>query len=222
MEAEILVDPPRSARKNTPEWFAKMPAFTNGKVKLDQNGSPNATLKMCLPFADSFNMGYIQTTWTDIMVSIDNDGNMGVTTATSEPAILDGREHMSHKIPDDFYQQEFAWHSQWIPKVPAGYSVLYTHPLNREDLPFQTLSGVVDSDGYHHEADANHPFFIKKGFTGLIPRGTPMFQIIPFKRDDWKSSIVDYDSDHYIRATKVRQRFWGGYKEMFWHKKTFN
>ena len=35
----------------------------------------------------------------------------------------------------------------------------------------------------------NFPFFIKEGFTGLIPYGTPIVQIIPFKRDDWKSKF---------------------------------
>jgi len=222
MEAEMLVDPPEPARKSIPHWFASMPAFKGGKPKVDNNGEGNSTVKMCLPFADSFGMGYIQSTWADMMVSQEDDGGLTISLSSSDPVLMDMRPETSHKIPEDFYQQEFAWHSQWIPKVPKGYSVMYTHPLNREDLPFQTFSGIVDSDGYHYETDANHPFLIKKGFTGLIPKGTPMFQMIPFKRDDWKSNVVAHDSDHYLRATKVRQRFWGGYKEMFWHKKTFN
>jgi len=30
--------------------------------------------------------------------------------------------------------------------MPAGYSLLITHPFNRHDLPFVTLTGLVDAD----------------------------------------------------------------------------
>ena len=29
-----------------------------------------------------------------------------------------------------------------------GWSILFTHPLNRDDLPFRTLSGIVDCDRF--------------------------------------------------------------------------
>lgn len=223
LDAEILVDVPTPARKSIPSWFSKMPAFHGGKPNIDQEngGTTNATVKMCIPMTDSFSMGYIQTTWTDIYVDHDEDGNAKITLGTSEPPLLTARSELTHTPSSEFYSTEFAWQSQWIPKVPKGYSVLYTHPLNRDDLPFLTFSGVVDSDDYHYELGANHPFLLKKDFTGMIPRGTPMFQMIPFKRDDWKSKKVDYDETHELRASKIKQKFWGAYKDMFWKKKTF-
>jgi hypothetical protein len=33
----------------------------------------------------------------------------------------------------------------WTLEVPEGWQILVTHPLNRPDLPFQTLSGVVSA-----------------------------------------------------------------------------
>ena len=33
-------------------------------------------------------------------------------------------------------------------ELPPGYSLLVTHPINREDLPFTTLTGLVDVDLY--------------------------------------------------------------------------
>ena len=33
------------------------------------------------------------------------------------------------------------------------------------------------------------PFFIIKGFTGILPAGTPYAQILPFKRENWSSEV---------------------------------
>jgi hypothetical protein len=220
LDAELLVDPPTPARKHTPEWFVKTPAFRGESGKFQMDGdSPNTTVKLCQPMVDSYGMGYIQTTWTDILIE-EVDGQITYSLPPG-PENMSHRDIPSHEVSSDFYPTEFVWYPQWIPKVPKGYSVLYTHPLNREDLPFQTYSGVVDSDKFFYEAEGNHPFFIKRGFTGIIPAGTPMFQIIPFKRDDWKAVNLPTEEGHQIKAFKVRQKFWGGYKDKFWTKKTF-
>jgi len=222
LDAELLVDCPTPARKNIPDWFAKLPAFRSpdNKFEMDAEGKTNTTAKLCMPLVDAFGMGYIQRTWTDIMIDIDSKGEVSYSFPGGPP-IVNHREEPSYKMPSGFYPVEFLWQNQWIPKVPKGYSVLYTHPLNRNDLPFQTHSGVVDSDKYYYESAGNHPFFIKEGFTGIIPQGTPMFQIIPFKRDDWKSVALPTQDTHEKLSMKTRQKFWGVYKDRFWTKKTF-
>jgi hypothetical protein len=56
------------------------------------------------------------------------------------------------------------------------------------DLPFTILPGVVDTDRY--TAPVNFPFLINDpNFEGLIPAGTPIAQVIPFKREPWEMSI---------------------------------
>ena len=37
----------------------------------------------------------------------------------------------------------------WTIELPPGWSLLATHPLNRDDLPFRTLTGLVDADRFH-------------------------------------------------------------------------
>ncbi|MCG8461128.1 MAG: hypothetical protein MI919_32995, partial [Holophagales bacterium] len=64
----------------------------------------------------------------------------------------------------------------WTIECPSGWSLLVTHPVNREDLPFRTLTGLVDADRYgdafiHFPARWSDP-----DFTGLLPRGTPVAQ----------------------------------------------
>jgi hypothetical protein len=58
-----------------------------------------------------------------------------------------------------------------------------THPVNRADLPFTTVTGLVDSDRYvdslvHFPARWNDP-----GFNGVLPKGTPVAQCLAIKRE---------------------------------------
>ncbi len=60
--------------------------------------------------------------------------------------------------------------------------MLFTHPLNRPDLPFQTLSGLVDADrfgrGYVHFPAS----WLDPDWDGTLPKGTPVVQAIPIPR----------------------------------------
>jgi hypothetical protein len=101
-------------------------------------------------------------------------------------------------------------------KLPKGYSALFTHPLNRFDLPFFTASGIVDAD--YGMGGGGVSFCIDKNFEGVIPAGTPIVQIFPFKRDDWKSE--------YLQNTKEivwnpRKNISGWYRKNVWKRKHY-
>jgi hypothetical protein len=72
-----------------------------------------------------------------------------------------------------------------------------------------------------HAPIGNIPFFIKKGFTGTIPAGTPMFQILPIKREDWKSETQEYNDFFWEEKIKEKQNFSGFYKKQIWQRKSF-
>lgn len=220
-EAELFVDAPKPAEKSTPKWFKDIPAFASGKVEHKDRGGVNSTSKICMPFSDSFKMGYIQETWQDI--KIEQSENHINYFYPNSPQIISHREetHLPNSVLDGYYPLEFTWNPQWLPKVPKGYSVLITHPLNRDDLPFKTLTGVIDADEYFSGKKSNLPFLIKKGFDGVIPVGTPIFQIIPFKREDWKSQNEAFDEAKQLNHRKIHSMFYGGYKKLIWKKKSF-
>jgi hypothetical protein len=220
LEAENFVPRPLPARHYMPDWLKNMPAFQNNKMFISSSGQANLTAKMCPPFMDTFSFGYIQETWCDIYIEKDIVGNQTYFFSGSPEIISLGR-NSNYKIEDPFNPHEFLWKVQWSPRLPKGYSTLYTHPINRDDLPFRTLSGIVDSDKHFFEKTGNHPFFIKKDFEGFIPKGTPMFQIIPFKRNDWTSRAETYDPNLEKEKNFLRSKFWGVYKSNFWTKKTF-
>lgn len=224
-DCELVVDPPCSAKQEVPEWYKKSPSFDQKKLKIDDSGRvKNTELKMCMPFFDALSGGYIQKTWTDIFIENDpKSGSVKFYYALS-PKIMRAREKVHIPIDtNEFYNIEFAWIEPWVPKLPSGYSMLYTHPFNRLDLPFLSLSAIIDSDRYYHTPSGQYPFYIKKGFSGIIPAGTPMYQMTPFKRDSWTSKKDKFDEkltnkNHF----SMYKTFWGAYKNSFWQRKNFN
>jgi hypothetical protein len=169
-------------------------------------------------------MGYIQETWQDIWI----DTKDGQTTFyhPTHPAIMSSRDmKASENFPpmEGYLPNHFIWLPCWWPELPAGYSCIFTHPFNHDELPFHTFTAVVDCDSfkmcYHGSA---MPFVLKENFSGMIKKGTPMYQMIPFKRESWESEINPYDGDKLITlVNKVKQHFWDGYKKLHWTKKDF-
>lgn len=213
-ETKLLIEPPSASKKFVPEWYKKSPAF-------NPDNYSQKVLKQCMPFFDATTSGYIQRTWKEIYIR--PQGDQVFFDSAEGPDILTYRENPSLPVGDGYYPIEFIWRRQWSAKLPAGYSMLVTQPHNRLDLPFTTLSGIIDGDLFHHTPVGSIPFYIRKGFTGVIPVGTPMYQIMPFKRENWQSEVTPYDeSDVTHKNNVMRRHFNGAYRNMFWQKKTFN
>jgi len=88
------------------------------------------------------------------------------------------------------------------------------------NLPFITTTGIMDTDKWG--IWGNQPFALQSGWEGVIPAGTPIIQVFPFKRDDWKHRIDDsltkWGNNENIRRTSKLQ---GYYKNNAWQKKSF-
>jgi hypothetical protein len=224
---------PRPASQNLPEWFAKMQSyggFGNSREsvvfekKVYQNGDPNATIKKCVPVLDAMTAGYILVTPADVWVEIpENDHDQiyitrgpgfKVTThsngqASSHPSVVGNKDVPKFSNP-------------WLIKTPPGYSVLITSPMHNSNGYFTCLPGVVDTDTYTQEI--NLPFTLTDpNFTGLIPAGTPMVQVIPFKRDVWEMKIggeAEIQEANKVNSKHLTKIF-NSYKVQFWSKKEF-
>lgn len=223
-DAENVVPPPKPAKYYIPEWYKNIPAFNPKDIEFNNGGRvSNTSVKMCMPFLDSLTTGYIQETWTDIHFKEMKDGSVEFHYPAG-PEIIRVREGSpSLPVDNSLYPIEFVWQEQWDVKTPNGWGVIYTHPFNSLAMPFISCTAVIDSDRFYHTATGQYPFFLKKGFEGIIPAGTPMYQIIPFKKDNWKSRVLEYDhistlKRHHVMAKKL----YGAYKELFWEKKKYN
>jgi hypothetical protein len=84
-----------------------------------------------------------------------------------------------------------------------------------------THNAIIDTDKWPITGPV--PFVLKKGFSGLIPAGTPIYQMIFIKREVWNSDALEYDEE-YIKRTgySVRKFFTDGYKKNLWSKKQYN
>lgn len=208
LNLQEVVSPPISSKSTVPDWYKKI--RPNKEL-------PN--LKSCIPFLDSLIGGYTQVTWADIEIVAGPDAP--TTSVTSSVSILSRRKTPSVPTTDDYYKIEFTWVRHWIPLLPEGYSVLLTHPLNRLDLPFTTLSAIIDLDTSFPHTIGKIPFYLKKNFTGTIPAGTPMFQMFPMRREPWESVIKDFDPELAEKDT-ARVNSFTERKLYKHHKKEYN
>lgn len=189
----------------------------------DIQPSKQKNVKNCIPFLDTMTSGYIQLTWEDIHVRRIEDSVDVYTKNKTNVPLINIRTKSDISISENFYNIEFVWLRNWSVELPDGYSALVTHPLNRYDLPFVTLSGIVDFDTYNHTKVGNIPFYLSKNFEGVIPKGTPMFQIIPIKRDSWISKKEIYNEEVWNQKENKRSLVQdSAYKKMFWQKKSFD
>ena len=220
---EHLVDRPVPAKQAVPKWYTRLDKFiTDGnKLKIHDNGAANTGLKTCMSFLDTLTSGYIVQLHCDIYVERD-EGKFNMSWTSVEKPISPRGPEMAAQLPNlpgfDSFSQ--AWELKWGFVVPKGYSVLVTQPLNRFDLPTFCTSGIIDADVMI--SGGGIPFALRSDFEGIIPAGTPIAQLFPYKRDDWKSEVMEAGPDSLAAANRARNKVYGWYRETLWKKKNFD
>jgi hypothetical protein len=213
---------PKPAITTLAPWYKEIKLYTDGgnKLKLN-NGVTNFTVKACVPFLDAMGAGYTFTLDEDVIVRWENGAPMFNWRSTRTMITFhDLEQSFGVPTPEGYYKQVIKFHNDVAVDTPPGYSLWCTHPVNRFDLPFQTISGFVDTDTYVN--GILFPFFIREGWEGIIEAGTPICQIIPIKRDSWQSEVVKYDGDKiYTRLYKFLQTINRSYKTNFWARKSY-
>lgn len=223
--AGISGEKPKPAVKSLPEWFSKIPRFIddNKKFRIFPNGDTVATIKWCNPFMDSLSAGYVITLENDLQVTRE-DGEASFTWKAGGDGYVSthNKSQVSPKmVPFGYDEQPYKFKNNWSIKTPKGYSALFVHPLNRGDLPFYTLSGFVDTDDYN--TPVNFPFLIRADFEGIIPKGTPIAQVIPIKRESWTHDIGNFDPKFTAqKEAQINSTIYRAYKNLFWKRKTYN
>lgn len=207
-----------SGVEKIPDWYKEL----ENKVKVGDSFN-GFTIKRCIPVLDVLVSGYYAVTAMDYEFTFNEETETHTITGAFTEEYKPVTHHPIEQLGGMPFSEEYSafaykWSNPWTIKTPEGYSTLFTHPTNAPYLPFYTLSGVVDTDAYFRPI--NFPFLMKKAFNGILPAGTPIAQIIPFKRDDWSSEIVKTPSDEFIVSHKIlaeeyeKDRFGEGGKEI--------
>jgi hypothetical protein len=208
-----------------PEWYKNIKPTVEGIKTFLLSRKPsdtNSTIKRCVPFLDAMSNGYMVTLSCDVEVAKHEDGSPMMMWRVNKEIITthDKSSWDGLKIGTEFHQEAFKWNNGLSFKTPNDYSCLFTHPINRTDLPFFTISGLVDTDTY--PLPTQFPFFLKKDFTGIIEAGTPIAQIILIKRDNWNHKINKYDGEYSRKKYSIFfSKIIRSYKNQFWHKKIY-
>jgi hypothetical protein len=219
-----LVPEPKSSRNYIPTWYRDMPTYRH-KLTFDEQGNRKQNLRSCVPFSDAMRAGWIQETWCDLYIE---STDTGITYRTSSgPEMIIHRDITSEQMVIDsqaFAPIELVWFMPWLPRTPKGWSVMITSPVNRFDLPFEVTTGIIDSDRFYHTPFGRIPFYVRRGFSGVIPAGTPMYQIVPFRRvTRWSSRrIMATDRETRNRYFSTLRKFQNVYRDEFWEPKHFD
>lgn len=187
--------PPKPAIKKAPEWYKSIPAM-NTKARHPKSHLPQFTVKKCLPFIDAMSLGYVLLLQTDLYVITNHDCSVLEVNPCAAGGgggeILGAERHGWGQVKSDkfpgFKQDPIKFVNHWRITTRSGWSCLFTPPLNHLDQRFECLAGVVDTDNY--PGLINFPAVWKKpNYEGVIPAGTPLVQVIPFKRSSIKSKL---------------------------------
>lgn len=219
---------PKPASNFIPKWYEESKSYINDEKIPPMNGGTNATIKRCMPIFDSMVSGYIIPTIVDIWVKqVIVEENSEKKQPHYEWPSFDAIEfHPIQQVPN--YPNNTGhtvaypkWINPWSIKTPPGYSTFFVQPLHRKSN-FTIIPGVVDTDKYN--PPVNFPFILNDiNFEGLIPAGTPMVQVIPFKRDSWKMEIgnkEDFENQN-KQIALLKTKFFDSYKTNFRQSKEY-
>ena len=183
---EPYLPKPAIARGHLPDWLREMPPSAPSETLA---GAEVRTVKRCPPFLDAMQSGVLFPLATDVRVAGGElcwDWNL-----PPAPGDAGTRSPLGVHVPEQATglprtsRSDFVvkFTNFWTLSLPAGWSMLFGHPANRLELPFRTLTGLVDCDAWapgrvHFPARWTDP-----GFEGVLPAGTPVAQGWPVRRE---------------------------------------
>lgn len=221
---------PKPIIKTIPDWYRKADRFAknpqDNEFIIGPDNGKIPTWKACPAIFDIMGTGYSLNTPCDIEFFNGPNGLDFKIKNVKYLSFVHKRSEMPQfEHPKGYYKNHFAWTCDWQIKLPDGYSALYSQPFNRFELPFLTTAGIIDNDKV--SMPGSMPFFIENGFEGVIPAGTPYAQLIPFKRENWKSEFIEQPNSKEImiqaaeNASIYRKPDGGVYKNDVWEQRKY-
>ena len=219
-ELEAILPRPIPAVMGIPDWFKTMPA----KAFSDIVQAEQMTVKKCPPFIDAMTFGFLIPLVADLHVEnetftwqLDFPGGAITSYPRSPLDFHDSNQVVGTPLFDeDRFIVKF--NNFWTIETPPGYSLLVTHPVNQFDLPFTTLTGLVDTDLYKGDFINFPARWRDPAFQGILPRGTPVAQCLPVKRELWTGQFGTIAGDaisHLQETTTAPDHDPGIYRRQF-------
>lgn len=208
-----VANAPECASKVFPEWLK--PQLAAKKVKY-------AT---CPGMWDMARDGYIVRLWSDVTIKANSQGvivkvdgkDQVINYCKFDETVVEGLVHYRGSVKHNAGKIVSPW-SITTKKGYSAYVLPAWHHFPHFDKIF-THSGVVDYEDFH---TVNWVFSVIEECEFTIPAGTPIMQVIPFKREVMvaecgKATEYERDKANYGFFSRVS----GLYRRVFHRKKTF-
>ena len=176
---------PVPARRALPDWLRAMP----GAAYSETHGQNVRTLKQCPPFVDAMIHGFIMPLACDVAVRrgrFEWDWNAPPPSVESHPRAPLSFHAPAQSLGSPLHDDERAtikFNSFWTIELDPGFSLYATHPVNRADLPFRTVTGLIDADRFNAVGILFPAVWTEPDFSGILPAGTPVAQCFPVRRE---------------------------------------
>jgi hypothetical protein len=176
---------PLPAKAALPAWLREMAP----RVPSSVHQRSIRTVKQCPPFVDAMTHGFMMLLPCDVQVQAGAFSWSWPLPALEVPG--HPRAPLSFHVPEQIAGSPLAhglhsaikFNSFWTIELEPGWSLMAVHPINRNDLPFRLVTGLVDADRFN-DVGINFPaVWTDAAFDGVLPRGTPIAQCYPVPRD---------------------------------------
>ncbi len=176
---EGVIAPPVAAKAYIPDWFRKLPAVD---PEVQSTSNTGLTVKRCLPFLDAMTTGWIIPLAATVRLEVSEGGTRVDAGWDFDRTMVSN--HGMHQVRGNPMgaRPPCKFHNFWTITTPPGWSCLFVNPLNRPNGVFEVSAAVVDTDTYR--SPIHFPFFATaEDGLYVIEKGSPIVQVIPFKRD---------------------------------------
>ena len=181
-----LLPRPVPAKQALPDWLRAL----KPRVPSAVHGREIRTVKQCPPFVDAMAHGFMLLLPCDVTV----EPGMKFSWEWPLPALqVEGHPlaPLSFHVPEQVAgsplahgtQSALKFNSFWTIALEPGWSLLAMHPVNRDDLPFRLVTGLVDADRFN-EVGINFPaVWLDPAWSGVLAKGTPVAQCCVVSRE---------------------------------------
>ena len=219
---EILgeLNPVVPASSIIPDWYVKL----KKDYISDFDKTHYPTAKRCPGIFDFLRAGYIIPAWSDFLVRWDGTNNppkfeetVAMREISNKSFTVQHAVYLENDTNHEYPQAEGAPFlnnsckdilkliTPWCVDTSEGISLLFLQPYYHNSTDITIMPGMLDTD-IEYINNKHISIFLKINSPNkdiFIERGTPLLQVIPFKRTDYKFECITRPTEEVVRNFEV-------------------
>lgn len=190
MDNRLLENPPYvNSVSRLPTWFRKLPKF-KGSMRGCAGIMDYMSLGITIPMWTNASFKKVENGWEVDCDRYEPENNKQVFGITSFPYESSGACPMTERREQGDFMGYPKFTTPYHVITAPGYSTLLLGIAHEPNKNYHVVNGLVHTD-FYHEMNMVVNVFGNQSFN--IKYGTPMMQLIPFKRDSDFGNIIFTD-----------------------------